>query len=254
MRVTIHLIRNKKSAIAVLVLFAVFALLALPAAAENSQTDRVIFTSGYGESVTTPDKVMISFAVETTDPDAKIAQQQNAERIAAVVAALKSAGIAENDLKTIGYSIYSYTLSQYNPGKWPNGTEVYEVRNTIQMTSYDVSKAGEYIDAAVGAGANSVSSLQFGLSDAKQVAERNKALVAAVIAARADANSVASALGVNIVSTGTVSVDQSRYSISYNSVDTAMVKADSVGGAAVPTTIQSGELRTTATVSVVYTY
>lgn len=244
----------KKSAIAVLVLFAVFALLALPAAAENSYTDRVILTSGYGESVTTPDKVTISFAVETTDPDAKIAQQQNAEQIAAVVAALKSAGIAENNLKTTGYNIHSYTIGEYNPGKWPNGTEVYEVRNTIQITSYDVSKAGEYIDAAVGAGANSVSSLQFGLSDAKQISERNKALIAAVAAARADANSVASALGVNIVSTGTVQVDQSRYSVAYNSAETMLMKADSAAGTTVPTTIQSGELKTTATVSVVYTY
>ena len=60
------------------------------------------------------------------------------------------------------------------------------------------------------AGANSVNSLQVGRSDAKQITERNKALVAAVGAARADADSVASALGVKIVSTGTVSVDQSR--------------------------------------------
>ena len=131
-----------------------------------------------------------------------------------------------------------------------DGTEVYQVRNTVQMTSYDVSKAGEYIDAAVGAGANSVSSLQFGLSDAKQAEERNKALTAA----RNDANAVASALGVTIVSTGTISVDQSRYSISYNSLDRAVLKAESATGAAVPTTIQSGEVETTATVSVVYTY
>lgn len=244
----------KKSTVAVLVLFAVFALLVLPTAAENSQTDRVILTSGYGESVTTPDKVTISFAVETTDPDAKIAQQQNADLMAAVVAALKSAGIAENNLKTTGYNIYSYTIGEYNPGKWPNGTEVYQVRNTVQMTSYDVSKAGEYIDAAVGAGANSVSSLQFGLSDVKQAEERNKALVAAVTAARNDANAVASALGVTIVSTGTISVDQSRYSISYNSLDRAVLKAESATGAAVPTTIQFDEVETTATVSVVYTY
>ena len=42
--------------------------------------------------------------------------------------------------------MYSYTIDEYPPGKWPNDTEVYEVRNTIQMTSYDVSKVGEYID------------------------------------------------------------------------------------------------------------
>ncbi|HJJ97201.1 MAG TPA: SIMPL domain-containing protein [Methanocorpusculum sp.] len=79
-------------------------------------------------------------------------------------------------------------------------------------------------------------------------------MFAAVTAARNDANAVASALGVTIVSTGTISVDQSRYSISYNSLDRAVLKAESATGAAIPTTIQSGEVETTATVSVVYTY
>ena len=50
-------------------LFAVFAILALPASSENYQTDQVILTSGYGESVMTSDKVTINFAVETNDPD-----------------------------------------------------------------------------------------------------------------------------------------------------------------------------------------
>ena len=243
----------RKITIAVLLLFAVFAVCALPAAAENSQTDRVILTSGYGESVTTPDKVTISFAVQTTDPDVKAAQNQNAQSVSAVIAALKSAGIAEKDLKTTGYNIYSYTIGEYNPGKWPNGTEVYQVRNTIQMTSYDVSKAGEYIDAAVSAGANSVSNLQFGHSDAKQITERNNALVSAVKSARADADAIAAALNVRIVSTGTVQLDQSRYYVSYPTYENTMVKADAMAGGA-GTSIQSGELKTTATVSIVYTY
>lgn len=249
------MIQMKKIAVLVLVLCAV-ALLVLPAAAAtgDSQTDRVIQTSGYGESVTTPDKIMISFAVETSDPEVKTAQKQNAAESAAVIAALKSAGIAEKDLKTTGYTISSFVIGEYNPGKWPNGTTVYQVRNTVQMTSYDVTKAGEYIDAAVSAGANSVNSLQFGLSDAKQISERNKALVAAVKSSRADADSVATALGVKVVSTGTVQVDQSRYSVAYSTYDTASLKADAVAAGGESTRIQSGELKTTATVSVVYTY
>ncbi|MDV0441289.1 SIMPL domain-containing protein [Methanorbis furvi] len=243
----------KKITLAVLLLFAVFAVCALPAAAETSPTDRVILTSGYGESVTTPDKVTISFAVQTTDPDVKVAQQQNAQASSAVIAALKNAGIAEKDLKTTGYNIYSYVIGEYNPGKWPNGTEVYQVTNTIQMTSYDVSKAGDYIDTAVAAGANNVNNLQFGLSNAKQISERNNALVSAVKASRADADAVAGALNVRIISTGTIQIDQSRYSVSYPTYETTMMVKDSMAGSA-QTQIQSGELKTTATVSIAYTY
>ena len=245
----------KKSTYAVLLLFAVCTLLVLPAAAENSQTDRVITTSGYGESVTTPDKVTITFAVETNDPDVKIAQQQNADRIAAVIAVMKNAGIEEKNIKTTGYSIYSWTVGEYNPGKWANGTEVYEVTNTVQIISYDIEKAGEYIDLAVANGANKVNNLQFGLSDAKQATERTKALTAAVTSARSDANAVSAALGVKISGTGVIAVDQSRYSTSYTSMNTfAKPEAAVMMDAGAGTTIQSGELKTTATVSIVYTY
>ena len=84
----------KKNVLAILLLFAVFAVFAIPAAAEDSQTDKVILVSGYGISTTTPDKVTISFGVETENQaDAKIAQSENAALMEKVVAALKNAGI-----------------------------------------------------------------------------------------------------------------------------------------------------------------
>ncbi|HKM40946.1 MAG TPA: SIMPL domain-containing protein, partial [Methanocorpusculum sp.] len=153
----------KKTLLTILLIFAVFALLAAPAAAEE-QTDKVILVSGYGLSATSPDKVTITFAVETVNPDAETAQAENAELMADVIAAMKSAGITDENIKTSGYTISSYVLSEYNPGEWKNGTTVYEVKNSVEIISYNVDMAGSYIDTAVQAGANSVSGLQFGLS------------------------------------------------------------------------------------------
>jgi len=245
-------IQMKKNVLAILLLFVVFALFAIPAAAEDTQTDKVILVSGYGLSTTTPDKVTITFGVETEDPDATIAQSENAALMAKVVAALKNAGIHDANIQTTGYNIYSYVLSEYNPGKWANGTTVYKVTNTVQIISYDVDKAGSYIDIAVAAGANNVNSLQFGLSDEKLIIERNAAILSAVKSARADADSVSSALGLKISGTGTINVDQSYTPVSYSNAEVMMLK-DSTGSR-VPTTIESGEIKTTATVSIVYTY
>lgn len=246
------MIQMKKNVLAILLLFVVFALFAIPAAAEDTQTDKVILVSGYGLSTTSPDKVTISFGVETENPDAKIAQSENAALMEKVVAALKNAGIKDSNIQTTGYNIYSYVTSEYNPSLWANGTTVYKVTNTVQIISYDVDKAGSYIDAAVAAGANSVNSLQFGLSDAKLIIERNAAILSAVKSARADADSVSSALGLKISGTGTINVGQSYTPVSYTNMDVSLLKTEAAAGTR--TTIESGEIKTTATVSIVYTY
>ncbi|MDO5844755.1 MAG: SIMPL domain-containing protein [Methanocorpusculum sp.] len=243
----------RKSVIAILAVFAVFALLALPAAAEDLSTDKIILVFGNGYSDTNPDKVTISFGVETINPDAKKAQSENAEAMNKVIAALKKAGIKDENIKTSGYSIYSYEISEYQTGKWDIGTTVYEVTNTVQVISYEVDKAGSYIDAAVDAGANKVNSLQFGLSNEKQIIERNKAIISAVKSAKADADSVSSALGIKITGTGKISVDQSYNAVSYPNVN---LKTEAMGAVmdSASTAIESGKLKTTATVSIVYTY
>lgn len=243
----------KKNVLAILLLFVVFTLFAVPVAAEE-QTDKVILVSGYGLSTTTPDKVTITFAVETVNPDAKVAQEENAANISKVVAALKNAGITDDNIKTTGYTMYSYVLSEYNPGAWANGTTVYKVTNSVQIVSYNVDNAGSYIDAAVQAGANSVSGLTFGLSDAKQIIERNAAIISAVKSARADADSVSSALGLHITGTGTINVNQGSLPITYANYDATSLMKTATSGESVATTIESGEIKTTATVSIVYTY
>jgi len=252
----------KKSRILItaLAVAAVFLLLAVPAvAAEDKLTDHLIKTTGYGESITTPDKVTINLGIETIDADAAKAQTENTKVMNKVINALKAAGITDENIKTNNYSMYSYEISEYNKSdKYKEGTTVYKVTNTVTVISYNVSDAGKLIDVAIEAGANKVNNLQFGLSNEKKKEQRNAAIISAVKAARADADAVASALGVKVTGTGVVTLDQSYEPVSYANV--SMTKAMSedaavpMTAAGISTNIESGSLTTTATASIVFTY
>ena len=80
----------------------------------DESKDKVIHVSGTGKVTTTPDLAIIVFAVETEHADAKVAQQQNAQKMDAVVNALKAAGVPAKDLKTAGYSITPVTEKDEN--------------------------------------------------------------------------------------------------------------------------------------------
>lgn len=231
-----------------------------PAAAEDSITDKVITVAGYGVSETTPDMATITLGIETENTDAAKAIKENNEKMNKVISALKSAGIASQDIRTNQYSVYSSVISEYNEGKYKAGTTVYHVTNTVSAITRDMDTIGSVIDKAADAGANRVNSLQFSLSDEKQIQERKNALTSAVKAARADAEAVAGALGVSLRGTGVVSVDRSYNPVSYASYDmempAPMVEATSYNTKAVAggSSIEAGTLKTTATVSITYLY
>ncbi len=231
------------------------------AAAEDSITDKVITVAGYGVSETTPDMATITLGIETENTDAAKAIKENNEKMNKVISALKSAGIASQDIRTNQYSVYSTVISEYNAGKYKEGTTVYHVTNTVAAITHDMDNIGSVIDKAAEAGANRVNGLQFSLSDAKQIQERKNALTSAVKAARADAEAVADALGVSLRGTGLISVDRSYNPVSYASYDMEVPAPEAVNAtykSAVSgsgsTSIEAGTLKTTATVSITYLY
>ncbi|HJJ47680.1 MAG TPA: SIMPL domain-containing protein [Methanocorpusculum sp.] len=245
-----------KSLLGVFCALAVLLLLVCPAAAaEDSVTDHVIKVTGFGESISAPDKVTVTLGVNFIDTNAQTVQKKAADAMKKITAAVKAAGIKESDIKTNQYSMYSYTIGEYNEGTYPKGTLVYEISNSIQVVSYDVDTIGNVIDKAVAAGANNIGSLQFGLSNEKQKSERKAAIQSAVKAARADADAVSDALGIKITGLGVVSVGQSSNPVSYVPSPTVenykMAAADSAAGSMA---VSAGELSTTASVSIVYLY
>lgn len=138
-----------------------------------------------------PDRARIRIGVITRAPTARQAGTQNAARTEAVLASLRQALGAHADIKTVNY----FLGPEYGAPQ-PSGKPVitgYSANNTVQVTTDDLSKVGTVIDTATQSGANSIQSLDFVLKDERAI--RAQALREAALQARANADAMASALG-----------------------------------------------------------
>jgi uncharacterized protein YggE len=159
------------------------------ARSEQGTTLRGITVNASGTVEATPDKAALELGVETQAPDAKTALEQNAERLNRVIAALRKAGVSKDDLQTSNVSLW--------PQRDSEGTSItgYAAQNTVSV-DLDVAKAGDALDAAVGAGANVASGPSLSVGDRDEL--YRKALKSAVETAHAKAKAIADAAGVNV--------------------------------------------------------
>ena len=179
-----------------LIPFTAAALVAMPAAAQQPtpppQPPPQIVTSGEGEAQVTPDRAKISIAVETRGRTAAAAAEENARIQQAVLARLRALGIPAERLLTTGYNVQPEY--QYDPqGGGRPRISGYVARNNVRADVWQIDRVGPTIDAALGAGANSIGSLDFYSSREDEV--RRQALTAAVRQARLDAEAMATAAG-----------------------------------------------------------
>jgi len=209
--------------------------------------DKVIHSTGSGSVIGTPDRAQVTFAVETENPDVKTAQQANAVQMTKVIDALVAAGLPKDALKTTGYTIYP-VYDDYTKSLLDQKIRTYHVTNTLTVTLHDVNKTGEVIDIAVANGVNQASSIQFMLSDEQARVLRTEALKKAVSNARADADTVASALGTTITDVKSADISGGYAPVLFENYRAADVMAKS----AAPTPIQPGDVTVTAQVSVTY--
>jgi uncharacterized protein YggE len=228
---------------AFLVLVAIAAIGTVSAA--DVSTDHTITASGTGSVIGTPDRAQISLAVETENPDVRVAQAENAAMMTKVMDALIAAGIPKDALKTTGYNIYPV----YDDSKLSLTPKVrtYQVTNTLTVTLHDVSRTGEVIDIGIANGINQANSIRFFLSDEQNQVLRTEALKEATGRAAADAQTVASALGVSISSVKSVDIGGGYSPVIYQNY---AVSEKAVGGASTP--IEAGDITVTATVTVTY--
>ena len=129
---------------------------------EGDEEMRTVTVSGSGEIVVAPDLAYIDLGVQTKNPDAALAQSENADLMTKVINAIKAAGIDEKDIKTTGYSLYQ----TYDYGIEGERSDPYYVANNIvNVKIRDVDAVGEIIDIASKAGSNSINSIRFALED-----------------------------------------------------------------------------------------
>lgn len=155
----------------------------------GAQLPQIVVT-GHGEIKVSPDRATIQIAVQTRAPTASEAAAQNATKQQAVLAALKSLGLTNDQLSTVNYQVYPE--QRYEQGKDPV-ISGYNVTNTVVADIRRLDQVGKVIDAALSHGANLISSLQF-YSSNTQVARRT-AIGSAIEMAHADADAAARAAG-----------------------------------------------------------
>jgi uncharacterized protein len=216
--------------------FAILLMLVSASLCAQNTMLRGAFVHAVGQSTVSvkPDLARIDFSVVTQAATAQDASSQNATRAASLISQLQLFS-PNADIRTLNYSLSpNYTY----PGNGGLPTLVgYTVSNTIRLTTSDLANTGAIIDRGIQAGANQVSSLQFGLKDDQPA--RAMALRQATAQAKAHADAMAAGAGLH---TGTYRSIQEGVVV--GSVSTAP------GAAATTTPIVSGSVDVDATVTI----
>jgi uncharacterized protein YggE len=224
----------------VIVLLGVAAAMPPAFALEAAPTLSSIRVTGDAKVTAQPDRVQIDIGVTTRATHSAEAAAQNAREVAAVLTAMKKAAGPAAVLKTVSYSLNPNY--QYHP----NGVEPtilgYTASNVVQVQLDELAKIGSVIDSATQSGANRIQGIQFTLRD--QDALRAEALREAARRAHAEADVLASALGLKIVRVLTVEEVSPRAMPVRTYIATARSAA-----AEVATPVEAGTLDITADVT-----
>lgn len=149
--------------------------------------------SASGESHVTPDMASVNLGVQTQAPTAEQAMSQNAQRMTAVIAALRRGGAADRDIRTSNLNLQpQYAFPQNQPRQLTG----YEAINSVTVETRDLTRLGALLDAAVQAGGNQVNGISFGLKDPR--AAEDAARLEAVKALQAKADLYAKAMGYKV--------------------------------------------------------
>ena len=180
--------------------FAVLAAAAVPPAAQAQTQGQVVLAEGTlltvnadGSSEARPDMAIVNLGVTTEGQTAAAALAENARRMTALTAALRRAGVAERDIQTSNVSVYPQQV--YGEGQAPRITG-YQANNSVTVKVRRIDNTGRVIDAAVGAGGNTVNGVSFTHADPD--AQLDVARRDAIAEARRRAELYASALGMRV--------------------------------------------------------
>lgn len=155
---------------------------------------RTVEVSGTGTVTLEADSATIRAAVITRAGDVLDAAKQNAEKMNAIQSALNENGVKSENVSTENFNVYQET--KYNSRTQENVPGDYRVTNEILVTVKDISKIGNIVDLCLKSGANSLSSITYGVSN-PQTAEK-QARTLAIQQAQENANLLAGASGAQL--------------------------------------------------------
>jgi uncharacterized protein YggE len=166
------------------------AVLALPAGAAQPGETRGITVTGMHVERVSPDAAEWSFGVQARGATARGALRAAAGRSRAVVAALRAAGVARQDIQTESVSLYPHL------DEATGEVAGFQAASSVRVVVRSLGRVGTVVDAATRAGANEV----FGphLTTSNRDALYRQALERAFDDARVKAEALARATGLSL--------------------------------------------------------
>ena len=153
-----------------------------------AQDRAVIRTSGTGEITLAPDWASVTLAVASRAATASEAARANARTVAAVWDAIARAGVPRDSVKSMSSGVQP--VIDYEQERRIVG---YVAETSLHVPVRDLERLGALIDAALAAGATELRGVQ--PRSTREDAVRAEVLTQAVVAARADAETLAAAAG-----------------------------------------------------------
>lgn len=190
---------------------------------------------GEGQREATPDRATIMLGVETHARTPAAAGAANADRMTTIRAALRQAGVGEREISTARYSV------QVQVGPTQRDTS-YVASNSVTVETRKLDEVGRLIDVGLGAGATSIGSLRYDLTD--RTAMSRQALADAVADARRQAEVMAEAAGGRLGELLELGTNPAQYMPIY-----AAEVSYRMAASAAPTPVSPGSVTVSATVT-----
>lgn len=225
--------------LALFLVLGLLAALAAPAAGAGERQPGLAVT-GRASQEFSPDQGRLVVGAVTLAPTSAEAARLNAAVMEKISAAVKAKLGGQDRLKSVGYSLHPRT-------EWDQATRRakrvgYEASNRLEVTSRDPQALGAILDAAVAAGANSVSGPAWSLAD--PAAARRQVQALALADALAQAEALAKAAGLKLGAILALEVDGATPPLS----SPKLAMAAPPGAPAPETALEPGMIAVQATV------
>ena len=173
-------------------------------AAASTTGERSITVVGIGKVSGKPDVARVTVGIETQAPSLQKAVDDNKAKMNGLLETLKKLGLADKDIRTSNYSVYTERVSPPAPGAEISADQmIYHVTNQVDVTVRDVNQLGDVLDKAVAAGANNIYGVNFSVEDTAKLEADARAK--AVADAKSRAESLAQLNGLQLGEVLTVS-------------------------------------------------
>lgn len=192
------------------------------------------------------DELQLKIGVVTLGKTAEEALAENSAKMQNILVALTSIQLTKEDYETSQFSI-TPTYTPYPkdaPADWRPSINGYEVTNTILIHTQRLGSAGQIIDAANQAGANSITDIRFGLRNSRDY--WTEALTAAGSNAVKDAQAIAAATGVKLARVLSLSLNHAQVNSPQINFACMAKTRETV------TPIEAGDVSITANVTIIY--